>query len=63
MPHRFAEPFAVAPDEGLSVQNPTGGVKTFKAMADTTGDVLTAIRGEAAPGEARPFTCTGSRTS
>ena len=55
MPHSFVEPFAVAPDEGLSVQNPTGGITTFKAMADATGGVLTAIRGEAAPGEGPPL--------
>jgi quercetin dioxygenase-like cupin family protein len=55
MPHRFVEPFAVAPDEGLSVLNPVGRITTFEAMADATGGVLTAIRGEAAPGEGPPL--------
>jgi quercetin dioxygenase-like cupin family protein len=55
MPQDIVEPFAVAPEEGLSVENPTGGHTTFKAMAETTGGVLTAIRGEAAPGEGPPL--------
>lgn len=37
------------------MENPTGGVTTFKAMAEATGGALTAIRGEAAPGEGPPL--------
>ena len=55
MSHPVVEPFALAPDDGLSVENPVGGVTTFKAMADATGGVLTAIWAEAAPGESPPL--------
>jgi quercetin dioxygenase-like cupin family protein len=55
MPHSVVEPFAVAPGEGLSVENPTGGQTTFTALAEATGGALTAIRGEAAPGEGPPL--------
>src|SRR3954447_6845233 len=49
------EPFAVAPGEGLAVENPVGGVTTFKAMADASGGALTALAGVAAPGEGPPL--------
>jgi len=55
VPRGALEPFAVAPADGLSVENPTGGHTMFKAMAEATGGVLTAIRGEAAPGEGPPL--------
>jgi quercetin dioxygenase-like cupin family protein len=50
-----AEPFHLAPGEGPSVENPTGGRLTFKAMADTTGGALTVIEATAAPGEGPPL--------
>jgi quercetin dioxygenase-like cupin family protein len=50
-----AEPFHVAPGEGPSVENPTGGRLTFKAMADATRGALTAIEATAAPGEGPPL--------
>src|SRR4051794_40777926 len=49
------DPFAVAPGEGLSVENPVGGVTTFKSMADASGGALTALEGVAAPGEGPPL--------
>ena len=55
MAQSLVEPFALAPGEGLSVENPTGGVTTFKAMADASGGVLTALEGIAAPGEGPPL--------
>jgi quercetin dioxygenase-like cupin family protein len=55
MGHGVVEPFAVAPGAGLSVENPTGGQTTFTAVAEATGGALTAIRGEAAPGEGPPL--------
>ena len=50
-----AEPFHLAPEGGPSVENPTGGRLTFKAMADTTGGAMTVIEGTAAPGEGPPL--------
>jgi quercetin dioxygenase-like cupin family protein len=50
-----AEPFAVAPGDGLSVENPAGGVLTFKAMSATTGGLLTALDTTVAPGEGPPL--------
>lgn len=55
MPRAFIEPFAVAPGEGVSVENPTGGLTTFKAMAEASGGALTALEGVAAPGEGPPL--------
>jgi quercetin dioxygenase-like cupin family protein len=49
------EPFRHAPGGGLSFENPVGGVTTFKALAEATGGALTAIEGEAAPGEGPPL--------
>jgi quercetin dioxygenase-like cupin family protein len=48
-------PFALAPGEGTSVENPTGDVTTFKAMSDQSGGGLTAIEGVSAPGEGPPL--------
>jgi quercetin dioxygenase-like cupin family protein len=49
------EPFALAPGEGVSVENPVGGRLTFKAMAATTGGAMTAVETIAAPGEGPPL--------
>ena len=48
-------PFALAPGEGTSVENPTGGVTTFKATSDQSDGGLTAIEGVSAPGEGPPL--------
>jgi quercetin dioxygenase-like cupin family protein len=48
-------PFARAPGEGLSVENPVGGILTFKATGDETGGALTAIETVAAPREGPPI--------
>jgi quercetin dioxygenase-like cupin family protein len=50
-----AEPFHLGPGEGPSVENPTGGRITFKAMAKTTGGALTVVEATAAPGEGPPL--------
>jgi quercetin dioxygenase-like cupin family protein len=55
MPDGVVQPFAVAPGEGLCVENPTGGHTTFTAVAEATGGALTAIWAEAAPGEGPPL--------
>jgi len=55
MRQSFVEPFALAPGEGFAVENPTGAVTTFKAMAEACGGELTAIEGAAAPGEGPPL--------
>jgi quercetin dioxygenase-like cupin family protein len=47
--------FALAPGEGISVENPVGGVTTFKATSDESGGGLTAIEGVASPGEGPPL--------
>ena len=48
-------PFALAPGDGTSVENPTGGVTTFKAVSDQCDGALTAIEGVSAPGEGPPL--------
>jgi quercetin dioxygenase-like cupin family protein len=48
-------PFALAPEEGTSVENPTGGVTTFKAISGQSGGGLTVIEGVSAPGEGPPL--------
>ena len=48
-------PFALAPGEGTSVENPTGGVTTFKAVSDQSDGGITAIEGVSAPGEGPPL--------
>ena len=45
----------VAAGEGLSVENPVGGVLTFKATAGESGGVVTALVTIAAPGEGPPL--------
>src|SRR3954451_7362110 len=54
-PMAAAEPFCVAPGEGPSVENPTGGRLTFKAQAEATGGALTVVEGTATPGEGPPL--------
>ena len=49
------EPIALAPGEGLAVENPVGGVLTFKVMSDASGGAITAIETFAAPGEGPPL--------
>src|SRR5436305_11100244 len=48
-------PVVTASGEGLSVENPAGGVMTFKARAEETGGALTAIETSVAPGEGPPL--------
>src|SRR5262245_36093778 len=48
-------PFALAPGDGTSVENPTGGVTTFKVVSDQSGGGLTVIEGVSAPGEGPPL--------
>jgi quercetin dioxygenase-like cupin family protein len=48
-------PFALAPGDGTSVENPTGGLTTFKAVSDQCDGVLTVIEGVSAPGEGPPL--------
>jgi quercetin dioxygenase-like cupin family protein len=50
-----AEPLHLAPGEGPSIENPTGGRLTFKAMADETGGALTVVEATAAPAEGAPL--------
>ena len=47
--------FALAAGEGTSVENPVGGVTTFKAISDRTAGGLTAVAGVAAPGDGPPL--------
>ena len=48
-------PFALTPGAGTSVENPTGGVTTFKLVGDQSGGALTVIEGVSAPGEGPPL--------
>lgn len=45
----------LAPDEGVTVENPVGGPLTFKVRGDETGGSLTAFETTAAPGEGPPL--------
>jgi quercetin dioxygenase-like cupin family protein len=47
--------FVLASGEGLSVENPVGGVLTFKAMGEDTDGACTVIVTVAAPGEGPPL--------
>jgi hypothetical protein len=49
------EPLALGPGEGLAVQNPVGGILTFKVTADQSAGAVTAIDTAAAPGEGPPL--------
>jgi len=49
------QPFALAPRGGMSVENPVGGVLTFKVMSDQSGGALTAIDTVVMPGEGPPL--------
>jgi quercetin dioxygenase-like cupin family protein len=55
MSQQEMQAFALAPGEGISVENPVGGVTTFKATGDESGGGLTAIEGVASPGEGPPL--------
>lgn len=55
MPDNPATPFALAPGEGFSLENPVGEVLTFMATADTTGGALTTLVTIAAPGQGPPL--------
>jgi quercetin dioxygenase-like cupin family protein len=48
-------PAVVASGEGLSVENPVGGLMTFKTTSRETGGALTALETIAAPGEGPPL--------
>jgi quercetin dioxygenase-like cupin family protein len=45
----------LAPGHGLSVENPVGGILTFKITSDESNGALTAIETVAAPGEGPPL--------
>jgi quercetin dioxygenase-like cupin family protein len=45
----------LAPGEGLPVENPVGGILTFKSTSDESGGSLTALETTAAPGEGPPL--------
>jgi len=49
------KPTVLAAGEGLSVENPVGGIMTFKATSDETGGAATALETVAAPGEGPPL--------
>ena len=53
--HHGLRPFALAAGDGASVENPTGGVTTFKALSDQSAGGLTVIEGVSAPGEGPPL--------
>ena len=55
MARSLIKPFVVAPGAGLSVENPVGGILTFKATSDETGGAVTALETIAAPGEGPPL--------
>ena len=48
-------PLILPPGEGVSVENPVGGVLTFKIMSDASGGALTAIETIAAPQDGPPL--------
>lgn len=48
-------PVALRPGEGPSVDNPVGGVLTFKVTSDQSGGELTAAETVAAPAEGPPL--------
>ena len=54
-PQHGMRPFALAPGDGTSVENPTAGITTFKAVSDQSDGALTAIEGVSAPGEGPPL--------
>jgi len=55
MRHASTGAFAVAPGGGLSVENPVGGITTFKVTADTSGGAMTALEALVAPGQGPPL--------
>lgn len=48
-------PFVLAPGDGVAVENPVGGILTFKATSDQSDGELTAIDTVAMPGEGPPL--------
>jgi hypothetical protein len=52
----------LAPGEGLSVENPVGGVLTFKITGDESGGALTAVETVAAPQDGPPLHAWGAET-
>src|SRR5258708_2942627 len=48
-------PLILAPGEGLSVENPVGGILTFKITSDESAGAVTAIETVAAPHEGPPL--------
>ena len=48
-------PLVRLPGDGLSVENPVGGVLTFKLTGPESGGALTALETTAAPGEGPPL--------
>jgi quercetin dioxygenase-like cupin family protein len=55
VPERTVAPLAVPPGEGLSIENPTGGVMTFKVRSDDSDGQLTAADTVVAPGLGPPL--------
>ena len=55
MSQRAMTPFALGPGDGTSVENPVGGVTTFKAISEQSGGGLTVIEALSAPGEGPPL--------
>lgn len=55
MADQHAEPFVRLPGEGLAVENPTGGVITFKVMSGTSDGGVTAIDTTVPPGLGPPL--------
>jgi quercetin dioxygenase-like cupin family protein len=55
MSQQTMRPFVLAPGEGTSVENPTGGVTTFKLVGDQSNGMLTVIEGVSARGEGPPL--------
>ena len=55
MARSLIKPLVVAAGAGLSVENPVGGILTFKATSDETGGAVTALETIAAPGEGPPL--------
>jgi quercetin dioxygenase-like cupin family protein len=55
MTQSIVDAFSYGPGQGFAVENPTGAMTTFKAMAEACGGALTALEGTAAPGEGPPL--------
>jgi quercetin dioxygenase-like cupin family protein len=53
-PQASAQPIAIGPGGGPTVQGPAGGPLTFKARGEQTDGSLTAFENEIAPGDGPP---------